>query len=239
MISRENKLFFIFKEGNFMEDCFSKGIFVLSLDTELAWRMNDKPLSVINNAKYFYDTRKAIDGIIKLVEKYEISATWAVVGSLLLDRPNFNDELSDALRNLRSDVRNRYLKLLEQESIWSGKDILKKIQSASIPQEIGSHSFSHLIIGDKKVSREQASNEFINSIRILKQHGVVPESFIFPRNSINYLDELAEAGFKSYRGVEPSWYANLPSKIRKVCHIIDQLLALRHLLFFRVEMEIC
>ena len=126
MISRENKLFFIFKEGNFMEDCFSKGIFVLSLDTELAWRMNDKPLSVINNAKYFYDTRKAIDGIIKLVEKYEISATWAVVGSLLLDRPNFNDELSDALRNLRSDVRNRYLKLLEQESIWSGKDILKK-----------------------------------------------------------------------------------------------------------------
>lgn len=49
-----------------------KGIFVLSLDTELAWGMVDKPRSLIGNIRYFQETRAAIDGIIELLEKYQI-----------------------------------------------------------------------------------------------------------------------------------------------------------------------
>ena len=72
---------------------FDKGVFTLSLDTELAWGMIDKPISLINNKEYFYNTRKVIDKIIELLEKYQISATWAVVGALLLERPSLKMNL--------------------------------------------------------------------------------------------------------------------------------------------------
>lgn len=206
---------------------FNKGVFTLSLDTELAWGMIDKPHSLINNREYFYNTRKAIDGIIELLEKYEISATWAIVGSLLLDRPTFEKKFVEYItKDLEDGVKKKYLDLLDQKEIWCGKDILNKIKATSVPQEIGSHSFTHVIFGDHSVTKEKASEEFTESFEILRQLGEPPVSFVFPRNSINYLEELRASGFKAYRGVEPSWYINVPGKMKKIFHVLDQMLAI-------------
>lgn len=206
---------------------FNKGIFVLSLDTELAWGMIDKPISLKSNMKYFLETRNAIDGIIELLEKYQISATWAIVGSLLLDKPKFEDEfIENTTKDLSEEVKNEYISILKQNSIWSGKDIFEKIKLTSTPQEIGSHSYTHTVFGEEKVTKEKALSEYKNGMKILEQNGEVPISFVFPRNSINYLDELGDTGFKIYRGLEPSWYANAPGKTKKACHMLDQALAI-------------
>lgn len=206
---------------------FEKGIFTLSLDTEFAWGMLDNPKSLISNAEYFYKTREAIDNIIELLEKYDISATWAIVGSLLLEEPHFQDDIiSKIAEGLEEDIRQQYINLLGDENIWSAKDVFKKIQSCSTPQEIASHSYSHIIFGDKNTTREEALKEFNYGKEILKKYGEDPISFIFPRNSINYLNELKESCFKVYRGLEPSWYKKTSGYLRKICHIADQTLAI-------------
>ena len=92
--------------------------------------------------------------------------------------------------------------------------------------EIASHSFTHIIFDDKTTTKEKALNEFINGFNILERQNIQPISFVFPRNRINYLKELKNAGFKSYRGVEPSWYRNLTGNLKKACHIFDQALSI-------------
>lgn len=71
---------------------------------------------------------------------------------------------------------------------YSGVDIINKIKE--VPnQEIGSHSYTHPEF--TKILKKEALHEFNK----FKQN-----SFVFPRNKINYLKELKSAGFKSYRG---------------------------------------
>lgn len=208
------------------ESYFSKGIFTLSLDTELAWGMLDKPFALISNKEYFFNTRAAIEGIVTLLEKYEISATWAIVGSLLAERPSFGEDVLNNIQTMDSNLKKQYIDLLNTEEIWCGKDVFERIRAASVPQEIGSHSFSHVIFGDGSVTKEKACKEFLEGMRMLNQHGEQPVSFVFPRNSIAYLDELKGAGFKAYRGVAPSWYRNMPGPLNKICHMLDQVLAI-------------
>lgn len=200
---------------------------MLTLDTELAWGMVDKPVSLINSKEYFCNTRSAIDGMLELLEKYQISATWAIVGSLLLDKPNFEDEfIEDIVADSTKEVKNEYINLLKQEDIWCGQDILQKIKSSSVPQEIGLHSFSHVIFRDERVTKDIAVKEFRQGKDILRQYGEKPISFVFPRNEINYLKELKEEGFCAYRGVEPSWYINASRIMKKICHMLDQTFAI-------------
>ncbi|NLX92012.1 MAG: hypothetical protein GXZ07_10615 [Firmicutes bacterium] len=62
-----------------------KGIFTISLDTELAWGVVDTPKNLMKNLKYYKKSREVIDKLLLLFQQYEISATWAVVGHLFLD----------------------------------------------------------------------------------------------------------------------------------------------------------
>lgn len=91
----------------------SKGIFCISLDTELLWGRKDL------NWKSFIDqagrTRLVVQRLLELFSKYKVPATWAVVGKLFEDGPKDG---------------------------WHGKDIIEMIKRAPF-QEIGSHSYSH------------------------------------------------------------------------------------------------
>ncbi|MEK7169134.1 MAG: polysaccharide deacetylase family protein [Patescibacteria group bacterium] len=141
------------------------GIFCISIDFELLWGRKDLP-----NFKYFEDRipqeRKVIDNLLSLFSKYNIPATWAIVGKIFeKDNPNY-----------------------------SGLDIIRKIGKVK-DQEIGSHSYTHPEF--TKISKKGALLEFNN----FKQN-----SFVFPRNNINYLRELKKAGFKSYRGADDNEY---------------------------------
>lgn len=71
---------------------------------------------------------------------------------------------------------------------YSGIDIIKTIKSFK-NQEIGSHSYTHPEF--TSISKEEARIEFRKFKKI---------SFVFPRNKINYLGELKNAGFKIFRG---------------------------------------
>lgn len=210
-----------------------KGIFTLSLDVELCWGVVDKPEQLKKNKKYYEQARDCIEKILLLLEKYKISATWAMVGHLFLQECNAVNGQKHI--DIPRSVYPWYSKDWFEESpctchhedpLWYGRDIIKKIMSCNVRQEIACHSFSHIPYGDSNTKRTTVQADLANCIREAKKLNLRLRSFVFPRNNIGYIDELNDSGFEAYRGVEPSWYRRYPRKFRKVCHILDHFFAI-------------
>ena len=181
----------------------NKGVFILTFDTELAWGEFDLGLTE-KHRKYYEGTRECIERLLGLLEKYDIKATFAMVGHLMLDGCN-----------------------MKENSIWYGKDILKKILESSPKHEIACHSFSHIDFGSKGCSYECAKSDIGKCVEIANRENIVLKSFVFPRNSEGYKEVLKEEGFQVYRGRGNEWYEKIKIPIlRKIAHIIDEFLAI-------------
>ncbi len=212
-----------------MTSYLEKGIFTISLDTELAWGANDKPDVLKSNVKYYEKTRDVIDRLLILFKQYEIPATWAVVGHLFLEQCQLNggEKHPEIPRSSYPWYRKDWFSAdpctdLDQDPYWYGKDIVDKIISCPVPQEIGCHSFSHILFGDENTKRETVKAELEFSQKLAKELNLELKSFVFPRNIEGYFDELKKAGFRVFRGSEPMWYRRYSSKVQKVFHITDQ-----------------
>jgi hypothetical protein len=209
----------------------AKGIFVLSLDVELCWGAVDKPDKLISNRRYYEQARDCIDKILALLEKYNISATWAVVGHLFLQECNVinGQKHIDIPRSTYPWYSKDWFEespctFHKEEPLWYGQDIIKKIINCQVHQEIACHSFAHILYGHKNTKRATIQSDLSNCVCEAEKFDLKLRSFVFPRNSEGYVDELSNFGFEAYRGVAPSWYEKLSKKIRKICHILDQVL---------------
>lgn len=212
---------------------FDKGIFTLSLDFELIWGTADLGLEHFRKVCVI-ERQIVIDRLLQLFEEFDISATWAILGHLFLDkcepqngikhpeiaRPNFNWIKEDWFAHDPCGTEN-------EKSIHLGKSLVEKIRNCRVHQEIGSHSFSHMVFGDAGCSRETAVTEISESIKAAEEQGIKLKSFVFPRNEIGYLDVLKNSGFDCYRGVEPNWYENrrISEKLRRGLRLFDVLRA--------------
>jgi peptidoglycan/xylan/chitin deacetylase (PgdA/CDA1 family) len=212
---------------------FEKGIFTLSLDFELIWGTADLGLE---DFKRICKTERqvVIDRLLALFEEFEFSATWAILGHLFLDkceskngkkhpeiiRPNFSWIKNDWFAHDPGGIETG-------ESIHLGRTLVEKIRNCRIPQEIASHSFSHIVFGDEGCSRETAESEIAECVRIADEQGIELKSFVFPRNEIGHLEILKKFDFACYRGVEPNWYENrkIPEGIRRGLRLFDVLRA--------------
>lgn len=210
-----------------------KGIFTISLDTELAWGTIDKPNSLIKNQKYYNNTRDVINKLLKLFEEYNITATWAIVGHLFLEECRINEKGLKHPEIIRSKTEWYDKDWFEydpatnwkKDPLWYGPDIIEKIKNCKVPQEIASHSFSHMIFSNKNLKTESVESDIKMAVKLAKNMGIELKSFVFPRNEEGWLSILNQYNFVCYRGVENSWYKNTPSKLKKIFHMIDQTLA--------------
>jgi len=210
-----------------------KGIFVLSLDVELCWGAIDKPAQLEKNKKYYEQARDCIDKILVLLEKYNIPATWAIVGHLFLQRcnPAKGGKHSDIPRSTYPWYSKDWFEQSpctddKEAPLWYGQDIVRKVINCSVHQEIASHSFAHILYGDENTKRNTVRADLTNCVCEAGKFDIELKSFVFPRNTAGYVDELNNFGFTAYRGIEPVWYRSFPKGLRKVCHMIDQLMSL-------------
>jgi len=209
------------------------GTFVLSLDTELVWGSFDHT-SAADFERRYPDIRGVIADILGLLERHEISATWAVVGHLFLRacqrgadgrahpelrRPTHAWFDSDWLGPDPCTDR-------ASDPLWYGDDIIAALRAAGVPQEIGSHSFSHVIFGDEGCSADVASSELEACFRVAADEGIELRSFVFPRNVEGHHDVLRAHGIRAFRGAEPYWYRRLPGPLRRAAHLADEAIAL-------------
>lgn len=183
------------------------GSVVVSLDAELAWGFHDldePPTERIQNA------RTAWKRLLELFDTYDVPATWAIVGHLMLEvcdgrhdeHPASVDGWFD--RDPGGDESH--------SKRWFGNGLLKAVENAAIDHEIASHSFSHAVFDPETLEREVAVAELDQSVDAAAERGIDLESFVFPRNVVGYRELLAEHGFAAYRGTRPAeWYDDAPS----------------------------
>lgn len=173
------------------------GSIVISIDAELAWGFHDLdtlPQRRINGA------RTAWYRLLDLFDQFEVPATWAIVGHLLLDRCDGEHRAHPAPPNWFG--RDPGGDATSQPN-WFGRDLIEAIRTATVDHEIGCHSFSHVEFGAPETKRELAAAELRESVAAAASLGISLRSFIFPRNNVGHRNVLAEHGFTCYRGSAP------------------------------------
>ncbi|HEX5731471.1 MAG TPA: polysaccharide deacetylase [Blastocatellia bacterium] len=209
---------------------FDKGVFVISLDLELIWGTLDLFGPARFRSACEVERRVVIDRLLDLFTEFDISATWCVLGHLLLDEcaAEGSRKHPEIVRPGHDWVRHDWFEhdpcgRENDDSIFLGRSLVEKIQACPVAQEIGCHSFSHVIFGDSGCSRETAESEVRACLVAAEMLGIRMRSFAFPRNSAGHLDVLAEHGFTSYRGAEPHWYeqAAVPNAMRRLARLAE------------------
>ncbi|MGF9975410.1 polysaccharide deacetylase family protein [Viridibacillus arvi] len=154
-------------------------------------------------------SRKAIPKILQLFQKYEIHATWAIVGMI---HCKDKKELLTCLESIEVPYENEALSAKhnlpnvgedEQVDLYHyGNSLINKIKEMP-NQEIGSHTFSHYYCLEKGQKIEHFEKDLQAVVNL--NEGI--SSLVFPRNQVNleYLELCDEYGITAYRGNEDSW----------------------------------
>ncbi len=185
-----------------MKSC---GTFTISIDVELLFATTkyDQPIQP-SYPPSIKPEREIVERILELFSKYDIPATWAIVGDLL---------------SSESDWKGEYAKNYD-DPLKYGRDITEWLKNTSPKQEIGSHSFGHISYNEASIDREVISTDIANVKKVHNAAGLPFETFIFPYNMVGYRDLLAKNGVSVYRGVSRRWYHSIP------CRFIHRLLNL-------------
>jgi peptidoglycan/xylan/chitin deacetylase (PgdA/CDA1 family) len=177
------------------------GSLCISIDLELAWGTWDKP-SATTHAHCARSERAIVDALIDMFERYDVSATWAIVGRLL-----------DADRE-------------RSGAIWFAPDLVDRVRAARVAQDIGSHSYAHVYFGE--TAREKLRTDLADARRVHDRHGLPFTSFVFPRNQVAHLDLLRAAGVKVFRSVDRGWHISVRERLGttagRVANLADKVL---------------
>jgi peptidoglycan/xylan/chitin deacetylase (PgdA/CDA1 family) len=211
-----------------------RGVFTISIDFELIWGTLDLFGPERFRKICELERSEVIDRLLNLFTEFNVSATWAVLGHLFLDQCEDHKGVMhpEIIRPRHAWCDKDWFAedsggSEDDKSIFLGRSLVEKIRDCKVEQEIGSHSFSHVIFGDAGCSRETAESEIVACIDAADALGVELRSFVFPRNSIGHLDVLRKNGFTCYRGAEPHWYENesVPEKVRRLARIWEVITA--------------
>ncbi|MEA2163615.1 MAG: hypothetical protein QOK37_1742 [Thermoanaerobaculia bacterium] len=213
---------------------FQKGVFTISLDFELIWGTRDYAGTETFRQACLIEREQVIERLLEIFARYDISGTWCVVGHLFLDHceETSGHKHADALPVRPTGELLHWFDddpASDEASAPSfyGASLVEKIRHCRTVQEIGSHSFAHMIFDEPYCSREAASRDIAKCVAIARQRGLTLRSFVFPRNRVAYTDVLRDNGFTSYRGPETPWYQTrfLPRQAQRALHLASVVLA--------------
>ncbi len=204
-----------------------KPMFTIGLDTELLWGVIHTDADYSRLVADTNAGRGAIDILLSLFEKYNIPATWAIVGHLFLDHCQKEEGIPH--RNMPRFKEDWYscdpCTDIHRHPLYYGRDIVDKILSSPVSHEIGYHSFSHVIFSE--CSHEVAEAEIKEGVNLAKELGITLKSFVFPQHGFGHLDVLKKYGFKVYRGRRERHLGERKNLLlRKLGGGIDKLIAL-------------
>jgi hypothetical protein len=204
---------------------------VWSLDFELRWGMHDI-LGMDRSAyqKNIEGAREAVPRLLDLFARRRVRATWATVGALACASwdeyfrrapppPRYSDP--------RFAVSMRYADLDPDGLLHFAPKLVAAIARTE-GQDLGTHTFSHLFLGELGVMRADARADHAATVAMFRERFAgVPTSLVFPRNQAAFLDLYRAGGISAWRDVEPSWHERLTQHAN---HPIMRALRLRNAL---------
>jgi peptidoglycan/xylan/chitin deacetylase (PgdA/CDA1 family) len=211
-----------------------KGVFTLSIDFELLWGTQD----LFGTRRYARACRVerevVVDRLLRLFAEHGVSATWCIVGHLMLGQCTPQNERShpDMARPMHRWVQGDWYANdpggdETTQPLLLARSLVERIRDCAVPQEIGAHSFSHVIFGDSGCSAAVADSEVAACVAAGRALGIEMTSFAFPRNRVGHLAALARHGFRVYRGPGPAWYDRSSERgaVARLAHLWDVLWA--------------
>lgn len=206
----------------------SPAIFTLSLDTEIAWGTFDTP-QFRSFAPHFDGYRPLIERLVALLDEAACPATWAFVGHLFLDacRREGGTTHPEVLRPGYAWYPHDWHDHdpgtdLATDPWWYGPDVLARVMASPVGHEIGSHTFSHIVVDDPACTADIVRSQLAACCALHAQHGLTLQSLVFPRNRIAHLEVLSELGLIAYRGREAYWYEGCPvRRAHQLAHLLD------------------
>lgn len=213
----------------------SNGALVISIDYEFALGFADFDLSDEDKER-MRGEMDITSRLLELFEHYNIPATWAVTGHLLehhcawqkgAPHPEYPRPIH------RSEKRDWFLLHPPEgeydDPLWFDvRRLVPQILRSPVGHEIASHSYGHIIYGEKGVHEGAVRADIENMKRIHAERKYPLFSFIFPRNGEAFHAELASAGIQCYRGVRRMWYRLFPGIIGRALHLVDYFLPTVH-----------
>ncbi len=185
------------------------GNFTISLDFELYWGMRD--VQTLDSYKeHIRNVHVVIPKLLELFKKYEIHATWAIVGLLFMkdkdeltqkfpeELPGYSDKRFDPYSYIvNNNLANEY------HFAPACIDIIKNTPY----QEIGTHTFSHYYTLEKGQTYQQFKIDLEAAISMQLPTGQSCRSIVFPRNQYDaeHLKIIKLLNINFYRGNQKIW----------------------------------
>ncbi|MDQ2052592.1 polysaccharide deacetylase family protein [Natronolimnohabitans sp. A-GB9] len=173
------------------------GSVVLSLDAELGWGFHDfedPPSERVESG------RRGWTVMLELLDEFDVPATWAVVGHLMLEDCDGRHDDHPAPPGWFERERTSWA---DREELRFCPDLVTALLEADADHEFASHSFSHVLFGDERTDRDLAAAELERATELADEWDQTVDSFIYPRNDVAHRDVLAEYGLSAYRGRSP------------------------------------
>ena len=212
----------------------NNGKFVISLDFELFWGVRDKK-TIDQYGENIKGVHTAIPKLLSVFDKYQIKATFSIVGFL------FFETKKELLENIPARIPH-YSNVLyspysghfdfvgennKEDNYHFAPQLIQEIRKHP-EQEIGSHTFSHYYCLEKGQTIEDFRADIQMAIEVAKKYHIKLTSLVFPRNQFNeeYLQVCNEYGIICFRGNEHSWLYNAKnrdeeSQFRRALRLLD------------------
>ena len=182
------------------------GGFIISLDFELHWGVRDKR-SIQEYKENLLGARIAIPKILDIFKKYDISATWGVVGFLFAHNQQKLNKIQNSIPipSYSKSFYNPFQQKVghnEKEDPFHYAPSLIKLIKNQPKQEIASHTTSHFYTLEEGQTAEEFDSDIKKSIEIANSRNINIHSIIYPRNqhNPNYSKILQSNGITSFRG---------------------------------------
>jgi len=79
-----------------------------------------------------------------------------------------------------------------------GGPVMDVLLASQVKHDIGSHGYTHRMFTE--LAHEEAENELRMISEKMKEYGITPRTFVFPRNCVAHLDLLEKYKYTCYRG---------------------------------------
>jgi peptidoglycan/xylan/chitin deacetylase (PgdA/CDA1 family) len=173
------------------------GTVVISVDAALGWdvhyrdRLPDRLATARDGWAFLAD----------ILDTYDLPATWAVAGHLLLEECNGRHEDHPLGPAWFERERTTWA---DRPDLRFADGLVERLRESDPDHDIGCLGFSGVDFGDPETTARTARAELAAASRAAQRRGIEFDSFVFPNDSVGHREELAAADFECYRGVVPS-----------------------------------
>lgn len=187
----------------------SHGKFVISLDFEMFWGVEDTQ-SIAGYGRNVQGEWQAIPRMLGRFRTHGVRATWATVGAIMCrDYREWRTRRrtrtpSAAAPGPCADLEDALVK--QNPTLFFARPLVERILETD-GQELATHTYSHFYCQARDATPEGFLDDLARARSLAAEMGAGFRSIVFPRNQVSreFLAVLPAAGIRVYRGNSQHW----------------------------------